>query len=335
MHLLGGRYTEGARLVVAAGPRVLKIFDLHKDMLDALRDYKGRHPGGKVVLRMWHTHKWTLRHDPALSAREFWEKVYQGPLQSLSPADRRLIDYVEGPNEGDSSPTWFSLDEARWFGLFSAEFARVARQNGHRPVVGCIGVGQPGGTPEEMAAKWRLFFPALEAAKKAGGAWSYHAYTIDYSTDPEKESWYSLRHRRLVEITRRERPDLAALPLILTEAGVDFSGSGAKDGWQARGDADRFISWLRWFDSELQKDRYVVGATLFQSGDPGLWPSFELEPILPWLAEHLKREAARRRLLQYAGGDGRGPARHAADFDDGGPELGSGRGLDLAHPRVR
>lgn len=289
IHLLGGRYTPGARQVVQAGPHVLKIFDLHKDMLDAAREYKAVRPDGKTVLRMWHTRKWTLADDPLTAASQYWNEVLAPPLNALSPQDRALIDYVEGPNEGDSTPTWFSLEQAAWFGKFSARLAKLKGEAGFRPVVGCIGVGQPGGDPDEMAAKWRLFFPALEAAAKAGGAWSYHAYTIEYTMDLEKESWYSLRHRRLVDIVRRERPDLAGLTLILTEGGVDFSGNAAKDGWKARGSAEKFQEWLQWFDKELQKDSYVAGITLFQSGDEGLWPSFELEPILPWLAGHIRR----------------------------------------------
>jgi hypothetical protein len=292
IHLLGGRYTEGARKVVKAGPPVLKIFDLHKDMLDAAREYKTLHPQGKVVLRIWHTRKWTMEHDPVSAAEEFWSEVLRPPLTNLSRSDQRLIDYVEGPNEGDSTPTWFSLQQAAWFGRFSQRFAQVVGRGGFRPVIGCIGVGQPGGSPEEIAQKWRLFFPALEAAKEAGGAWSYHAYTIDYSKDAEKESWYSHRYRRLVQITRREKPDLADLPLILTEGGVDYSGNAAKDGWQARGSQAKFKGWLRWHDRELKKDPYVLGVTLFQSGDPEIWPSFELEPILPWLAQHIRESRA-------------------------------------------
>lgn len=293
IHLLGGRFTQGARQVVQAGPRILKVFDLGKDMLDAAREYKRLYPSGKVILRVWHTRKWTLADDPVASANQFWNEVLLHHLQGLSPSDRRLIDYVEGPNEGDSTPTWFSLSQAHWFGRFSARLADLMASLGVRPIVACIGVGQPGGTPEEEAAKWRAFYPALSAAKRAGGGWSYHSYTINYSTDPEKEQWYSLRYRRLIKIMEKDRPDLAKMPVFLTEGGVDYSGNAAKDGWQARGSQEKFQQWLTWFDSELQKDPQVEGVTLFQSGDPEIWPSFELEPVLPWLAERLKAQRFR------------------------------------------
>lgn len=288
IHLLGGRYTPGARSVVQAGPRLLKIFDLGKDMLDAAREYKSLYPEGKVILRVWHIRKWTERDDPVKSADEFWMEVLQPQIDGLTLENRRLIDYLEGPNEGDSTPTWFSQNQAAWFGRFSARLAGRLGSIGIKPIVGCIGVGQPGGNPEEIAAKWRSFYPALAAAKRAGGGWAYHSYTIDYSTDRDKERWYSLRYRRLIEIMRKDRPDLAAMPIFLTEGGVDYSGSAAKDGWQARGTQEKFKDWLTWFDGEIRKDPQVVGITLFQSGDEAIWPSFELEPILPWLAARLK-----------------------------------------------
>lgn len=293
IHLLGGRYTQGARKVVHSGPRILKIFDLGKDMLDAAREYKRRHPKGKVILRVWHTRKWTEKDDPIHASGQFWSEVLHPHLKGLSAADRKLIDYVEGPNEGDSTPTWFSLSQAEWFGRFSARLADHMASFGVRPIVGCIGVGQPGGTSDQEAAKWRAFFPALSAANRAGGGWSYHSYTIDYSTDPEKEQWYSLRYRKLIKVMEKERPDLARMPLFLTEGGVDYSGNAAKDGWQARGTQKQFQDWLVWFDSEMQKDSQVEGITLFQSGDPEIWPSFELEPILPWLAQRLKAQRFR------------------------------------------
>ncbi len=293
IHLLGGRVTQGAKEVVRSGPRILKIFDLGKDMLEAAREYKRLHPAGKVIVRVWHTRKWSEKDDPVKSADQFWQEVLQPHLNGLSTADRRLIDYLEGPNEGDSTPTWFSLDQAHWFGRFSARLAGRITEAGCRPIVGCIGVGQPGGTPEQEAAKWRAFYPALSAAKRAGGGWSYHSYTIDYSTDPEKEQWYSLRYRRLIKVMEKDRPDLARMPIFLTEGGVDYSGNSAKDGWKARGTQMKFQEWLAWFDSELQRDSQVEGITLFQSGDPDIWPSFELEPILPWLAQRLKAQRFR------------------------------------------
>ncbi|MCA1996960.1 MAG: hypothetical protein LDL56_07005 [Armatimonadetes bacterium] len=283
VHFLDDRYTLGARRLVQAGPRVLKLFDLGPGMREALRDYKTRWPDGTVVVRIWFQRKWGRSDNPEEAGRAFWREILKPRFQSLSEQERAWIDYWEGPNEGDSTPTWETLDDARWFTRFTVSMAHEMARSGARPLVGSIAVGNPGGSPEEFAEKVEAFLPALEAAAKARGAWSYHAYTLDYSTDPEKESWTSLRYRRILQVIRRKRPDLARLPLVLTEAGVDRAGNSHEDGWVSRGSADDYERWLRWFDAELRKDPSVVGATLFASGGFESWPSFELEAFLPRL----------------------------------------------------
>jgi hypothetical protein len=102
-----------------------------------------------------------------------------------------------------------------------------------------------------------------------------------------EEMWYALRYRQFYRFLEDEHPHLADLPLILTESGIDHAGNKDADGWQARGSAERFQEWLLWYDSELNRDEYVIGSTLFQSGDPAGWPSFEIEPVALWLAGHI------------------------------------------------
>lgn len=53
IHLIG-HYTEGAKKIIAAGPRVIKILDpqANNQMVEAMRDYKRRYPKGIVVMRV-------------------------------------------------------------------------------------------------------------------------------------------------------------------------------------------------------------------------------------------------------------------------------------------
>ena len=287
LHLIG-RYTPGAQQVVAAGPRVLKVLDLGSDMLAALRDYRGRWPEGRTVLRIYTQHRYQVGADPTAAGRDWWETVLAPPLDRLSPEDRRLIDYVEGPNECEHYPVWESPENAAWFARFWEALAPLIAQAGFRPCVGSIPVGNPPGTPEEIEQRFLAFAPALLAARRAGGAWSYHAYSLAYTTDLGEELWTSLRYRRLHDLAAARHPELESLPLILTEAGIDYRGNAREDGWQGRGDAAKLQAWLEWFDARLREDDYVLGATLFQCGDATGWPSFEVEPIAPWLAAHLR-----------------------------------------------
>ncbi len=287
IHLIA-RYSDGARKIAAANLPVMKVLDLHGEMAKAVADYKTRHPRGIVVLRVYAPVRYKMEDDPEEKAAEYWEKVLWPQLSRVPESVRRQVDYVEGPNEGGECPTWESVDSARWFCRFWLALSPRIALKGHKPCIGSIAVGNPPGTPEEVEQKLAAFVPALRQARKLGGAWSYHAYTLDYSTDVAHENWYSLRYRRFYDLFKQKYPDLASLPLILTEGGVDKDGTPSTSGWQARGSAEEYERWLRWFDSEIRKDPYVLGITLFQIGDIHGWPSFDLEPISDWMAGYLK-----------------------------------------------
>jgi len=292
IHLIG-RYTDGARQIVAAGPRVIKVLDpqANSEMRVAMRDYKRLYPNGLVVMRVWERTpqiRYQLSDDPVASADDFWRRVLEPAVTALPCEDRRLVDFLEGPNEGENTPTWESVEAARWFGRFWERLTEHIAHAGFRPCVGSIAVGNPPGRLDEIHAKLEAFVPALKGAKRFNGAWSYHAYSLEYTTDLGVEVWYSLRYRLFYAFLRERYPDLADLPIILTEGGIDKAGNPKTDGWRARGDERKFQAWLQWFDAELNKDTEVVGVTLFQIGDPQGWWSFDLEPIAQWLANYLR-----------------------------------------------
>lgn len=291
LHLIA-RCTDSAQQVIQAGPRALKILDLHDAMLHAARLYKQRYPQGRVVLRIYTQKSYARDAGPEASATDYWQTALWPPLQRLSQEDRALIDTLEGPNECEAYPAWESAETAGWYARFWVRLAALMAEAGFRPCVGSIPVGNPPGEPAEIAAKIAAFVPALQAALRLGGCWSYHAYTLRYSTDEGVERWYSLRYRMLHDMMVQRAPELADLPLLLTEAGVDQGGNPQTDGWQARGTAAQVEAWLQWFDARLREDPYVIAATLFQSGDTSGWPSFDTEPINGWLAEHLRVSSA-------------------------------------------
>ena len=286
-HLINA-YTTGSSNIIAGHPRVLKILDLGGGMLQAARAYKAGTPGGKLVLRIYTPKSYSITNDPAASATNFWTTVLQPPLNALSVSDRALIDYVEGPNEGDTTPTWQSLQAAQWFSTFWQTLSPLIAAAGFKPCIGSIAVGNPPGTPSQIQSYISEFVPALRQAKSLGGVWSYHAYTINYTTDTSVEYYYSLRYRQFYAQFASQFPDLSDMPLILTEGGVDQSGTPSTSGWQARGTAVDYERWLNWFDHELAQDDYVLGCTLFEIGNPAGWSSFDLEPIAGWLGNYLR-----------------------------------------------
>ncbi|MGB9587293.1 MAG: malectin domain-containing carbohydrate-binding protein, partial [Armatimonadota bacterium] len=198
--------------------------------------------------------------------------------------DHYLIDYVEGPNEGDSCPTWESVGAAQWFNQFWLVLAQRIADWGYKPLIGSIAVGNPP-TPSEDPAYINAFIPALRKAKQLGGGWSYHNYTYFYGKDPNGiERSYSLRYRQFYEYFAVNYPDLSDLPIIFTEGGAEGGGGG----WKIHGDQATFTDWLEWLDQQMQQDPYVIGCTLFVIGDPVGWWSYDVEDVAPWIAAHLQ-----------------------------------------------
>lgn len=298
-HLINS-YTVGSSNIVSGRPRVLKVLALDSGfpsgMAQAMRDYKGKVSAGKVVVRVYSPKNYSLADDATASATDFWNAIIQPALDSLSSSDRALIDYLEGPNEGQTPtlgyPASAPLQASQWFNQFWTNLTPRITAAGYKPCIGSIAVGNPGGTPAQMQTHLATFVPALRQAQAAGGAWSYHAYTINYTTEIGTEIYYSLRYRQFYSYFASAFPDLNSMPLILTEGGVDFSGDPNTSGWQVRGSAGDFARWLNWFDQQLRQDSYVVGCTLFENGDPAGWSSFELEPIANWMRGYLAGPSA-------------------------------------------
>jgi hypothetical protein len=218
-------------------------------------------------------------------AQWFWDRVLWPQLSRLSDQEKQWVDYVEGPNECEI-PCWRTVEDARWATAFYLTLTSIMADHGFKPCIGNIPVGNPPGPPEEVEAKIHAFLPALRQAKRLGGCWSYHAYTLKYTRDPRVEIHYSLRYRRFYQVFAKYDPRLLDMPLILTEGGVDSDGTLPVPGWK-RDSAEKYQRWLRWFDSQIGRDPYVKGITLFEIGDPQGWDSFDLEPIADWLASYL------------------------------------------------
>ena len=293
-HLISN-YTVGSSNIVAGHPRALKVLGLDSGfpsgMVQAMRDYKAHTPAGKLVVRIYSAKNYSLSDDATASAGDFWTNILQKSLSFLSASDQALIDYLEGPNEGQTPtlgyPGSAPLQASQWFNQFWTNLTPRIVAAGYKPCIGSIAVGNPAGTTSQMQSYLAAFVPSLRQAQGAGGAWSYHAYTLNYTTDLATEIYYSLRYRQFYSYFATAYPDLNPLPLILTEGGVDQSGTPSTSGWQARGSAAEYQRWLNWFDNQMQQDSYLLGCTLFENGDPGGWPSFDLEPIALWMKNYL------------------------------------------------
>lgn len=301
--------SDGGQKVINACPKIMTFYDPQGDSnrLARLRDYKSKCSGGIVVVRIHigsEGIKYKLSSDPLLSADDFFQKV-------TSPAITQLTstigpnDYISGTNEFENLPDELADKNSdpknwEWVGKFWLRLAQNINKAGFKPNIGDINVGHP----ENLSAIGFLA-PYLKEIKKLGGAWSYHGYTVDYSMNntDSTELDNSLRYRQFNDILRRD-PDLASMPLLLTETGAAETGAGVEQkfaGYLTNNKIEEFKTWLTWYDGEIGKDNYVVGATIFQSGETGQWASFNTDYIAEWLCTKLGGTDCKVTVTEYKG----------------------------------
>lgn len=285
------------------------------------------------------------------------EKQYDAQLQKASgktPLEAaaqfvqdQLPTYQANPHitywEGHNEPVWSTAEGMSWYAQFEVERMRLMADQGFRCVIGNFSSGAPN------LALWPTFFPALKAAQHHKALLGLHEYscpwmwwmTGSHQLNPNEDEgdagWTTLRYRKVY----REHliPNgFGNVPLVITECGIDplvnpkppaagFGGTWKKLGgfWTThdneRDKADYYFRQLVWYDKQLQKDDYVVGATLFTWGNFGQ----------PWDDFDVAGTEVAKKLIAHAAAH---PARsfdYAASSAAGTSELEPRRG----HPRTQ
>jgi hypothetical protein len=273
-------------LIATRNVAVLKTLELDPAFL---ADVKARSPETLIVGRVTLGQLDLNRPDMKAEARRAVDAV----LPLAKDGNRLgLVDAWEGFNE----PVPGDEDQMRKLAELEAERVRLLAEHGLRAVVGNFGAGQP---PLEW---WPAFRPALEAAQAHGGYLGLHEYSaptmwfntnrapLDFYANAADEGWLTLRYRKVYR--QFLIPWGLRLPLVITETGVDGlvrdrpgpPGQGWKDFagyWAELGmgtDAPgNYVEQLAWYDSQLQLDDYVVGATVFAMTAFEDWRSYEIK----------------------------------------------------------
>jgi hypothetical protein len=205
------------------------------------------------------------------------------------------IEYWEGHNE----PVWSTEDEMNWYGQFEAERVRKMADLGLKCVIGNFASGSPN------LDLWPAFFPALEEAQEHQAILGLHEYscpwmwwmTNGHQLNPDEDEgdtgWTTLRYRKVYR--QHLIPNgFGSVPIVVTECGIDplvnpkppAAGTGGTwkqlaGFWAAHDDEpdaeDYYFRQLVWYDEELQKDDFVIGATVFTWGSFGPpWAAFDV-----------------------------------------------------------
>ena len=222
------------------------------------------------------------------------------------------IDYWEGMNE----PNPQTPADWAWFATFEATRACAMQAQGLHAAVGAFAVGYPR-TFDEMIA----FLPALEAAHRCGGILTIHEYdgpTLDCGVATNVPNIipgapalnvpagiYTLRYRILYEGLLKPR-GLGDLPLAITELGADggppnepcqpptqkWTWKRYAPYWVQQGIAptngEAYVNVLAWYDNEIKKDPYIIGAAIFTTGEfaSTAWAKFDIHDALRQLAAY-------------------------------------------------
>ncbi len=209
-------------------------------------------------------------------------KRAQDVMDSLLPrweSHRTYVDYWEIINEQDPA----GPDGHRRLAEFMMHCMDTADREGYKLALFSYSLGVP--EWEEMEAI--VESGAFGRAKAGGHALALHEYAYPINrwygeplpgrpTYPDRGP-LACRYRWLYEdflIPRNE-----VIPLFLTEVNV------ARDLPEVT--AQEWITQMVWYDNQLRKDYYVVGAHLFTLGSAGGWEEFDFGRFLPNLTNHM------------------------------------------------
>lgn len=252
----------------------------------------------------------TIEHDPiflseikALSPNALFVGRLLMPQVDLSKMDpvteaRRVVDLllqVAGDSrrmevfdawEGYNEPVASDAEQMKRLADMEAERVRLLAGHGIRSVIGNFSAGRP---PLE---DWTHFRPALESAREHEGYLGLHEYSapvMQFGTEGD-EGWLTLRYRKVYR--QQLIPAGLDLPLVITECGVDGTVGGSRPGpdgqgwkhfvdyWAEQGmgtdGAGNYVEQLVWYDSELAKDDYVVGAAIFAINATKDWQTYDI-----------------------------------------------------------
>ena len=275
-HVLGPPNNSGAATFLGACPRLAKWIVPYPGTDLAISSYKSTCPSGIVVLRVFvptSMAAYSPTDDPVASAIDFWSKMSTQGLSSAGLPSQ--IDWLEGPNELDNLPNWYSdPTAANWVASFWSTLSDLMHNAGYNPLVASLVGGQP--------SPVSTFAPLATAMKSKSykWGWGYHSYTFTASADVATENAYALYYRQV-----RDQNGLLGIPLVLSEGGYLTPSS---TGWQGQLTSTGYLSWLKWFDAQIKSDPDVVGFTIFQVGNTTDWQSFDLTPMAQDLATYLK-----------------------------------------------
>jgi hypothetical protein len=261
------------RISAEAGSPVPVIFSVGQDVMPDVLKYS---PSTVVIFRAQNDdqgNEWgdgpgsMYTGDPEQAARDWMAAMM--PIWARNPAH-----YYTPLNEQDPA----TLEGFRWINAFTIECLKIAEANGYKLALHAFSAGNPKtvdnpsiGAPYSRYDAWRELLPSLQLAKANGHILLLHEYGLSFATMRESAPHLALRYRGSYRYLRQHNADPL---LVISEAstGVGFQGN----------DPQIWLQDVEWYDSELMKDRCVIGCCLYQLGGDE-----NLRDMLPALTDYI------------------------------------------------
>ena len=186
---------------------------------------------------------------------------------------RGIYDAWMGYNES-VVPT---ADAAQKLSRFYVRWGDLMRAAGFRSAAYSFATGNPSkGDPRPDGSLEPNVWQYLAGGLRHCDLLSLHEYSAP--TMDNLQPYLCLRYRAVMELL----PADARRQIVITETGID-GGAGPvnrpQEGWSKFTDAAGYVSTLSWYDGELQKDDYVIGAAIFAMNGWGKEGSFGMGDV--------------------------------------------------------
>lgn len=270
VHLLNN--SSGAPVVVAAGVKVAKLVS---NFGPGKEEYPRLSPGVLIIGREYTETTAQNLHEKGLSPRAAAEAFMaeQLPQYKLNP----WITYWEGTNE----PVMLK-DHFPWLGEFEKQRIIMMGELGLRSVAFNFSTGYPHIAQDDLSW-WTPLVPALRELRNRNGILGLHAYSDHKLTEDPSNI---LRYRDIHDLVLVPN-GLGDLRIVLTEFGRTY--------WKITPGLteEQYLSELTSIDSELMKDDYMLGATIYTFGNTRGWEDFDVnDTIIPQgVANHIRAVA--------------------------------------------
>ncbi len=269
-----------ADAIVRIRPRLIKT--LHHDA-NFWRKARELLPDAFIFGRLY-TPNQEFEDNPIKRGREFAERILKEEVNKFEVNGKPIYNAWESYNEIMNEIT--DDDKQKKYDDFQVAFGETIRAEGFEPV------GMNFATGNFSGQQFLANFPGTLETYKYLGFHEYDWPTLDRLhkiglADGNGGMWLALRYRRIMQTVRQMFPDRHTA--IVTELGMTRGVVGGPDvgPWNIEEpiSPDDYWQSLLWYNSEIMKDDFALGACLFVVGAIHPWESFEhLGPMLDRLA---------------------------------------------------